>query len=102
VFEHANSSIWGAYVLLTPAAALAQTAPEELRKIARNPFAAECRLPFEEDFTFSQGPYDRGANSFAIQSVIPLLITGDWHLLMRVAGRQIKLRALLAGGTMDG
>jgi hypothetical protein len=81
--------LWGAYLLLASAAALAQTAPEELRTIARNPFADEFKLPFEEDFTFSQGPYDRGANSLAIQPVIPLLITGDWLLVTRVVATAI-------------
>jgi hypothetical protein len=50
--------IWCAYHLLTPAT-LAQTAPEDLRQIARNPFANEIKLPFEEDFTFSQGKLKR-------------------------------------------
>ena len=81
--------VWGAYLLLTPSAAMAQTAPEELRKIARNPFADEIKLPFEEDFTFSQGPYDRSANSLAIQPVVPLSITGDWLLVTRVVATAI-------------
>jgi hypothetical protein len=77
--------VWGAYLLLTPSAALAQTAPEELRKIARNPFADEIKLAFDEDFTFNQGPYDRSANSLVIRPVIPLSITGDWLLVTRAA-----------------
>ena len=80
--------VWGAYLLFTPAA-LAQTAPEELRQIARNPFANEIKLPFEEDFTFSQGPYDRSSNSLAIQPVIPLSITEDWLLVARVVATAI-------------
>ncbi len=63
---------------------LAQSAPEELRKIARNPFADEIKLPFEEDFTFNQGPFNRNANSLAIDPVIPLSITGDWLLVTRI------------------
>lgn len=81
--------LWGAYLLLTPSAALAQTTPEELRKIASNPFADELKLLFEEDFTFSQGSYDRGANSLAIQPVVPLLITRDWLLVTRVVATAI-------------
>ena len=81
--------VWGAYLLLTPSAAMAQTAPEELRKIARNPFADEIKLPFEEDFTFSQGPYDRSANSLAIQPVVPLSVTGDWLLVTRFVATAI-------------
>ena len=81
--------VWGAYLLLTPSAALAQPAPEELRKIARNPFADEIKLTFEEDFTFNQGPYDRSANSLEIQPVIPLSIMGDWLLVARVVATAI-------------
>jgi hypothetical protein len=73
-----------AYLLLTRPAVLAQSTPEEQRKIARNPFADEIKLPFEEDFTFNQGPYDRSANSLAIQPVFPLSITGDWLLVTRI------------------
>ena len=76
--------VWGACLLLTPSAALAQSAPEELRKIARNPFAHEIKLPLEEDFTFNQGPFNRNANSLAIDPVIPLAITGDWVLVTRI------------------
>ena len=81
--------VLGAYLLFMPSAALAQTAPEELRKAARNPFADEIKLTLEEDFTFNQGPYDRSANSFAIQPVIPLSITGDWLLVTRVVATAI-------------
>jgi hypothetical protein len=75
--------LWGACLLLIPSAALAQTASEELRKAARNPFADEIKLTFEEDFTFNQGPYDRNANFLEIQPTIPLPITGDWILVTR-------------------
>ena len=69
--------------LVAPSVTMAQTTPEELRKVARNPFADEIKLTFEEDFTFNQGPYDRSANSLGIQPVIPLSITGDWLLVTR-------------------
>ena len=94
--------VWGAYLLLTPATTLAQTAPEELRKIARNPFADEIKAQFEEDFTFSQGPYDRSGNSLAIQPVIPLSVTRDWLLVTRVVADAVTYqpnRAAKKGGT---
>ncbi|MGC1167909.1 MAG: hypothetical protein WA886_03325, partial [Candidatus Acidiferrales bacterium] len=94
--------VWGAYLLLTPSTALAQTAPEELRKSARNPFADEIKLTFEEDFTFNQGPYDRSANSLSIQPVIPLSITGDWILVTRTVATAIAYQPNLlarSGGT---
>ena len=94
--------VWGAYLLLTPSAAFAQTAPEELRKAARNPFADEIKLTFEEDFTFNQGPYDRSANALSIQPVIPLSITGDWLLVTRTVAAAIAYQPNLlarSGGT---
>jgi len=72
------------YLLLTQTAALTQSAPEELRKIARNPFANEIKLPFEEGVNFSQGPYDRTPNSLQVQPVFPISITGDWLLVTRI------------------
>jgi hypothetical protein len=66
-----------AYLLLTPTPVLAQSTPEELRKIASNPLADEIKLPFDEEFTFNQGPFDRNANSLSIEPVFPLSITGD-------------------------
>jgi hypothetical protein len=94
-------------LLLVQTAAFAQNAPEELRKIARNPLADVIKLPFDEDFTFSQGPYNRNANSLAIQPVIPLSITEDWLLVTRIvatalAYRVVKLRVLDFRSDQDG
>jgi hypothetical protein len=94
--------VWGAFLLLTPNAALSQSAPDELRKVARNPLADVIKLPFEEDFTFSQGTYNRNANSLAIQPVIPLSITGNWSLVTRVVATALAYQPNLAarsGGT---
>jgi hypothetical protein len=94
--------VWTAYLLLTPPAAFPQSAPEELRKIARNPLADVIKLPFGEDFTFNQGPFDRNANSLAIEPVIPLSITGNWLLVTRVVATALAYQPNLAtrrGGT---
>jgi hypothetical protein len=94
--------VWTAYLLLTPPAALAQSTPDELRIAARNPLADVVKLPFEEDFTFNQGPYNRNANSLAIDPVIPLSITGNWVLVTRVAATALAYQPNLAarsGGT---
>jgi hypothetical protein len=64
-----------AFLLLTHSAALAQNSPEELRKIARNPFADEIELSFENQVTFDQGRYDRVANFLGIQPRFPLSIS---------------------------
>jgi hypothetical protein len=93
--------LWTACLLLTQTAVLAQTAPEELRKAARNPFANVIKLPFDENFTFNQGPYDRNANSLAIEPVIPLSITGEWLLVTRVVAAALAYQPNEAksGGT---
>jgi hypothetical protein len=94
--------VWTAYLLLTPPAAFAQSSSEEMRKIARNPLADVIKLPFGEDFTFSQGPFDRNANSLAIEPVIPLSITGNWLLVTRVVATALAYQPNLAtrrGGT---
>jgi hypothetical protein len=94
--------LWTAYFLLTQTAALAQSAPDELREIARNPLADVIKLPFEEDFTFNQGPYNRDANSLAIDPVIPLSITPDWLLVTRVVATALAYQPNLlasSGGT---
>jgi hypothetical protein len=71
------------YALLTHSA-LAQSNPAELRTVARNPFADYIKLPFEDDITFGQEPFDRRANSLEIQPVFPLSLTSDWLLITRV------------------
>src|ERR1700747_2752223 len=72
------------YFLFAQSPAFAQNTPEELRKIARNPFADDIKLTFESDVTFSQGLFDRTANSLQIQPVFPLSITRDWLFITRV------------------
>jgi hypothetical protein len=94
--------VWTAYLLLSQTAVFAQTDPEDLRKAARNPFANVIKLPFDEDFTFTQGPYDRNANSLTIEPLIPLSITGDWLLVTRVLATALAYQpnsASRSGGT---
>jgi len=69
--------------LLIPISLIAQDTPEELRKIARNPFADVVRLPLEEDLSFSAGPYNRTANSLQIQPVFPFQLADEWLLIPR-------------------
>jgi len=90
------------YLLLMQSAALAQDSPEELRKIARNPFADEIKLPFEEGVTFGQGPYNRSGNSLQVQPVFPLSITPDWLLVPRIVATALAYQPDLgarSGGT---
>lgn len=90
------------YLLLMQPAALTQDTPEELRRIARNPFADEIKVPFEEDLAFSQGPYSRSGNSLQIKPVFPLSITRDWLLVSRIVATAITYQPDLtarSGGT---
>ena len=93
---------WTAYLLLAQLPALAQSTPEELRKIARNPFADEIELRFEDDVTFSQGPFDRTAKTLQIQPLFPLSITTDWLVVTRVKANALAYQpntAAKSGGT---
>src|ERR1700745_2020852 len=72
------------YFLFAQTPAFSQNSQEDLRKIARNPFADEIELPFVEDVTFSQGPFSRNANSLQLQPLFPISITGDWLLITRI------------------
>ena len=93
---------WTAYLLLAHLAALAQSTPEELRKIARNPFADEIELRFEDDLTFSQGPFDRTAKTLQIQPLFPLSITTDWLVVTRVKANALAYQpntVAKSGGT---
>jgi len=93
---------WTAYLLLAHLAALAQSTPEELRKIARNPFADEIELRFEDDVTFSQGPFDRTAKTLQIQPLFPLSITTDWLVVTRVKANALAYQpntVAKSGGT---
>ena len=88
--------------LLAQSAALAQNTPEELRKIARNPFADEIKLPFEEDVTSPEGPYDRTADSLQIKPEFPISINSDWLLVTRVVATALAYQpdpAAKSGGT---
>lgn len=94
--------LWTAYLLLTQAAVLAQTAPEDLRKAARNPLADVIKLPFDECFTFAEGRYDRNANSLTIEPLIPFSITGEWLLVTRMDATALAYQpnsASRSGGT---
>lgn len=73
-----------AFLFLTPPIALAQNTSEELRELARNPFADAIELPFQEQVVFNQGPYSRVANSLQIQPRFPLSISNDWVLIPRI------------------
>lgn len=107
VFFHPTSKtriilISMAYFLFAQSPAFAQNTPEELRKIARNPFADDIKLTFEDDVTFSQGLFDRTANSLQIQPVFPLSITTDWLVITRVVPTALAYQpntAAKSGGT---
>ena len=75
---------WAICFLLMSPHLFAQDTPEELRKIARNPFADVIKLPLEEDVNFSAGPFNRTANSLQLQPVLPFQISEGWLLIPRI------------------
>jgi len=63
--------------------ALAQENNTELAKAAQNPVASMISLPFQNNFNFGLGPYDRTQYLLNIQPVIPLQLSRNWNLIAR-------------------
>jgi len=66
----------------------AQTSEESekaaLAKATQNPAAAMYSLPFQNNSTFGNAPFDRPQNALNIQPVIPVQLTKDINLINRV------------------
>lgn len=66
----------------------AQTSEESekaaLAKATQNPVAAMYSLPFQNNTTFGNAPFDRPQNALNIQPVIPVQLTKDINLINRV------------------
>lgn len=61
-----------------------QTTVQDLRRLARNPFANVINVPIEEDIYFGGVPFSRSANSLQVQPVFPFRISEDWLLVPRI------------------
>ena len=57
---------------------------EALAKAAQNPVASLISVPLQNNTGFGVGPYDRNQNVLNIQPVIPVGISENWNLIVRV------------------
>jgi hypothetical protein len=57
---------------------------DQLRKAAQNPVASLISVPIQENWNFGIGPANRVQNVLNIQPVIPVSLTQNWNLIVRV------------------
>src|SRR5271157_1005507 len=57
---------------------------EALAKAAQNPVASLISVPLQNNTAFGTGSYDRTQNVLNVQPVIPVSISEDWNLIVRV------------------
>ena len=62
---------------------------QELRKMARNPFADVIKLPFAPDVYFDAGPYHRMAGDVQVEPLIPIQVSQAWLLIPRVVATAV-------------
>ena len=61
-----------------------ETADAKLQKDVQNPVANLTLVPFQNSTNFGSGPYDRTQNVLDIQPVIPVNISSDWKVIVRI------------------
>ena len=72
-------------ILICSTGMVAQESDEgALAKATQNPLAAMYSLPFQNNTTFGNGPYNRAQNVLNIQPVIPFSITNKINLVNRI------------------
>ncbi|MGA7932183.1 MAG: hypothetical protein WCA35_01250, partial [Kovacikia sp.] len=57
---------------------------EKLAKAAQNPIASLISVPFQNNFNFGVGPYDRLQYVLNFQPVFPTSLSDDWLLVSRI------------------
>jgi hypothetical protein len=62
----------------------AQGDTEALAKAAQNPVASLISVPLQNNTGFGVGPYSRTQDVLNVQPVIPIGISEDWNLIVRV------------------
>lgn len=76
---------------------------QELRKIARNPFADVIKVPLVPDIYLDAGPNHRTASDFQLQPLIPIEISKGWLLVPRIVATAVNYVPLLtkdSGGSL--
>jgi hypothetical protein len=66
------------------AAPAASENADELRKEAQNPIASLISVPVQNNSNFGVGPDGRVQNIVNIQPVIPVSLSANWNLIMRI------------------
>lgn len=61
-----------------------ETADAKLQKDVQNPVASLTLVPFQNSTNFGAGPFNRTQNVFDIQPVIPVNLTNDWKVIVRI------------------
>ena len=101
---HGMQSVLAICIVLAPLSLCAQeTTQEDLRKLARNPFADVIKLPFSPDIYFDAGPNDRTAADLQLQPLIPIQISPGWLLIPRIVATAVNYAPDLthgSGGTL--
>jgi hypothetical protein len=71
-----------------PEPAISQSAPEttdsKLQKDVQNPVASLTLVPVQNNTNFDSGPFNRTQNVLDIQPVIPVNISSDWKVIVRI------------------
>jgi len=57
---------------------------ERLQKQVQNPVANLISIPLENDTNFSIGPFNRTQNVLNLEPVVPLAVSQNWNLIVRV------------------
>jgi len=70
-------------LLIGGSVAIAQNDTAELAKKAQNPIASMISVPFQNNFNFGIGTYDRMQYILNIQPVVPFSLNENWNLITR-------------------
>jgi hypothetical protein len=70
--------------LMRPSLRAQEPTPEDLRKLARNPFADVIKLPISPDIYFNAGPNHRTAADLQLMPLIPIHRSPGWILIPRI------------------
>lgn len=68
-------------VLFFSTLSFGQISEEKLAEELENPISFLMRIPIQDNYEFSIGPYDRAQNELSLQPVIPFHLTSSWNLI---------------------
>jgi hypothetical protein len=74
---------------------------EALAKAAQNPLSNLITVPFQNNFYFNTGPYEKNAYVLNFQPIVPFAIHEDWNLITRTILPIISMPQLVPGGSRE-